>query len=79
MGLVYIDGAVTVYDYIPGDINDDGYVNNKDGTALLRYLANWTLVSINEDALDTDGDGMVTNKDGTALLRYLAGWDVELN
>ena len=61
------------------DINCDGAVTNKDGTALLRYLAGWTLEDIDVNALDTDGDGAVTNKDGTRLLRYLAGWDVEVH
>ena len=79
LGLYYENGKVIVYDYIPGDINGDGVVTNKDGTAMLRYLAGWDLENIVEDALDTDGDGTVTNKDGTRLLRYLAGWDVEIN
>ncbi len=77
--LEYANGSVTAYDYIPGDINNDGTVTNKDGTALLRYLAAWELEELNPDALDTDGDGTVTNKDGTRLLRYLANWDVEIH
>lgn len=79
LDLCYEDGIVNVYNYIPGDINCDGAVTNKDGTALLRYLAGWTLEDIDVNALDTDGDGAVTNKDGTRLLRYLAGWDVEVH
>ena len=76
--LEYNSGCITVFDYIPGDINGDGTVTNKDGTALLRYLAGWELENIIEEALDVDGDGAITNKDGTRLLRYLAGWDVEI-
>ena len=79
LDLRYEGGCVTVYDYLPGDINGDGVVTNKDGTALLRYLAGWEITDIDENALDTDGDGTVTNKDGTRLLRYLAGWDVEVH
>ena len=78
LGLRYENGSVNVYDYIPGDINGDEVVDNKDGTAMLRYLAGWDLDEIVVDALDTDGDGTVTNKDGTRLLRYLAGWEVEI-
>ena len=75
--LEYVNGCVKVFDYIPGDINGDGIVTNKDGTAMLRYLAGWDIYVI-EDALDVDGDGVVCSKDGTRLLRYLAGWDVEI-
>ena len=78
LGLYYENGMITVYDYVPGDINGDGIVTNKDGTAILRYLAGWELDNLVVDALDVDGDGTVTNKDGTRLLRYLAGWDVEI-
>ena len=79
LNLRYEGGFVNVYDYIPGDINGNGIVDNKDGTALLRYLAGWTLTDIDENAVDVDGNGMVDNKDGTRLLRYLAGWNVEVH
>ena len=78
LGLRYENGSVTVYNYIPGDINGDGKVNNKDGTSLLRYLAGWE-IDVVDDALDTDGNGSVSNKDGTRLLQYLAGWNVTVN
>ena len=79
VGFVYISGGIVVASYIPGDINGDEKVNNKDATALLRYLAGWDVDGINTDALDTDGSGMVNNKDATHLLRYLAGWSVTLH
>ena len=78
LNLRYEDGFINVYNYIPGDINGNGVVDNKDGTALLRHLAGWTLEQIDYNALDVDGNGTVDNKDGTRLLRYLAGWDVEV-
>ena len=78
LNLVYENGCITVRNHLPGDINGDGTVTNKDGTALLRYLAGWELENIIEDGLDVDGDGAITNKDGTRLLRYLAGWNVEI-
>lgn len=79
VGFVYISGGIVVASYIPGDINGDEKVNNKDATALLRYLAGWDVDGINTDALDTDGSGTVNNKDATHLLRYLAGWSVTLH
>lgn len=79
VGFVYVGGSVTVASYVPGDINGDGVVDNKDGTHLLRYLAGWDLTNVNNDALDVDGSSKVDDKDGTHLLRYLAGWNVTLH
>ncbi|MBR3963790.1 MAG: hypothetical protein IKJ80_00090 [Clostridia bacterium] len=71
------NGSVRVIEYIPGDINGDGKVNNKDATRLLQYLSDWD-VEVIEAALDTNGDGKVNNKDATRLLQYLSDWDVEI-
>ncbi|MBE6534676.1 MAG: hypothetical protein E7678_06915, partial [Ruminococcaceae bacterium] len=72
-----VSGDITIINYVPGDINDDGAVNSKDTTRLMRYLAGWD-VEVNEAALDINGDGVVNSKDTTRLMRYLAGWDVEI-
>jgi len=76
--LSYESGLVSVYTHVPGDIDGDGIVNNKDATYMLRYLAGWNIEDINTIALDTTGDGRVNNKDGTRLLRYLVQGDVEI-
>ncbi|MGN0443692.1 MAG: Ig-like domain-containing protein [Acutalibacteraceae bacterium] len=65
-------------EYIPGDINNDGAVNNKDLTRLMKYLSGEE-VEVVENALDVNGDGNINNKDLTRLMKYLAGEDVELN
>ena len=68
---------ITSVTHIPGDINDDGSVNNKDLTRLFQYLSDWD-VTVNADALDVNGDGSVNNKDLTRLFQYLSDWDVQI-
>ena len=71
--------SVTVYAHwrLPGDINGDGKVNNKDVTRLQKYLKG-DAVEVVEFNLDVNGDGKVNNKDLTRLQRYLKGGDVEI-
>ena len=63
--------------HIPGDINGDDAVNNKDLTRLFQYLSDWD-VKVNEDVLDINGDKSVNNKDLTRLFQYLSDWDVAI-
>lgn len=70
-------GRSEVIIYKPGDINNDGKVNNKDLSRLFRYLSGWN-VAVNTDRLDVNGDGKVNNKDITRLFKYLSGWKVTL-
>ena len=65
-------------DHIPGDINGDGDVNNKDLTRLFKYLTSYD-VEVQEAALDVNGDGEVNNKDQTRLFKYLSGYPVEIH
>ena len=73
-----VAGEIKIADYIPGDINNDGVVNNKDLTRLFQYLSDWN-VAVNEPALDVNGDGNVNNKDLTRLFQYLSDWNVEIH
>ena len=59
---------------IYGDANGDGKVSAKDVTAMRRYLAMWTGITIDTKASDVDLDGKVTGDDAAILTRYLAGW-----
>lgn len=77
--ITYVDGSVTVYSYMPGDLNGDDKINTKDVVYLLRYIAGWSLDGLVEDALDVNGDGKVNSKDAVHLLRYIAGWSVTLH
>ena len=70
-------GDLHVIEYVPGDINNDGEVNNKDVTRMFQYLSGWE-VEVSEKALDVNGDGNVNNKDMTRLFQYLSNWDVEI-
>ena len=71
------NGQITAITCVPGDINNDGSVNNKDFTRFFQYIAGWNVI-VNEEALDTNGDGKVNNKDVTRLFQYIAGWPVEI-
>ena len=62
---------------LPGDVNGDDIVNNKDFGILRQYLNNWD-VTINESNADVNADGIVNNKDMGILRQYLNNWDVEL-
>ena len=72
LGREHVDG------YLPGDINGDGSVNNKDVTRLFQYLSGWD-IEVVEATLDVNADGSVNNKDVTRLFQYLSDWDVVLN
>lgn len=69
---------VTVSTYIPGDINGDGNVNNRDAARLMQHLAGWDVEYV-AAALDVNIDGIVNNRDAVRLMQYLAGWDVEIH
>ncbi len=71
------NGTITVIEYISGDVNGDGNVNNKDLGVLRRWLNDWD-VEIDELAADVNRDGKVNNKDLGILRRYLNDWDIEL-
>ena len=75
--LAAINGGVEVIDYLKGDINGDGKVNNRDVARLMQYLAGWDVEYV-VAALDVNGDGKVNNRDAARLQQYLAGWDVEI-
>ena len=72
-----INGSVTVSTHTPGDINDDGEVDNKDVVQLFKYLSGWD-IKINFAAADCNGDGERNNKDVVLLFKYLSGWQVTI-
>lgn len=75
--LTVTNGSVKVCSGIPGDINGDKKVNNKDAMLLFQYIAGWG-VEVDLGAVDCNGDGSVNTKDAINLFRYVSGWDVSV-
>lgn len=74
-----VNGCITVIDYIPGDVNDDGLINGKDVTLLRRSIVDDESVHINKSAADVNEDGRINGKDVTFIRRYIVGgYGVEL-
>ena len=65
-------------EYIIGDVDGDGELDDWDGVVLARYLADWDVEISVLEALDIDGNGEITDWDGVMLDRYLAGWDIQI-
>ena len=55
----------------PGDMNDDGKLNNADVILLIRYQAGWTGLTINEAAAVIKEDAIVNMNDIILLIRSL--------
>lgn len=65
--------------WVPGDINGDFEVDNKDIVTLFRYVSGGKDIYVNVTALDTNGDGLVDNKDIVTLFRFVSGGGVTLS
>jgi len=64
-----LDALTITYEYIRGDVNGDGYVNDRDAIYLLRYTLMPEFYPINQNG-DMNGDGDVNDRDAIYLLRY---------
>lgn len=73
------DGSVTVRNFEPGDVNEDGLVNVSDIILVRRYLVGGYDVTINENAANVNDDKIVSSSDIVLIRRYVAGgYGVEL-
>ena len=72
------DGGILVREYIPGDINGDNAVNNRDLSALIKYLIGED-VQVKAAAVDVNDDGEASVKDLMRLYKYLSGWDIDIH
>ena len=70
----------TVYAHwrIPGDVNGDGEVDNRDVTWLIRCL-NYPGVEAVEANMDTNGDKKLDSGDVAQLIRFIKYQDVDLH
>ncbi|MCL1819849.1 MAG: dockerin type I domain-containing protein [Oscillospiraceae bacterium] len=68
---VYKNTNETEDNFIYGDLNRDGVVNNADLILLLRYFAQPN-IAIDIAAADVNGDGVVNNADLILLLRFFS-------
>ena len=59
---------------IIGDANGDGKVNAADASAVMKYVAGWKGVKIDEGQADINDDGYITLADVSELLKRIAGW-----
>ena len=58
---------------IPGDANDDGFVNLSDAVHIMRKG-----FPMNTANADVNGDGKVDEQDALLVMQYAAGWHVTL-
>ncbi len=63
-------GDAEVVDYLPGDVNNDGKLNNQDAIHLLKHVMNSAQYTINQSG-DMNGDGKVNNQDAIYLLKHI--------
>lgn len=68
-----VNGAVTVIDYTPGDLNGDKNVNTTDVILLRRYIVGGYNTSINEAAADVNNDGKINATDVILIRRFIVG------
>ena len=61
---------------LPGDVNNDFYVNSMDMVMLAQYIAKWYVPRIDLLAADGNCDGVINSKDVVLLAQYVANWAV---
>ena len=65
---------------LPGDINEDGFINASDASYLLKYIADYSDTQCKDRVKefrctefgDINGDGKITPVDASLLLAYTA-------
>lgn len=56
-----------------GDVNDDGKVNVRDVSVLMRFCASYE-IDVNRQSCDVNADEKINVRDVALMMRYLAGW-----
>lgn len=68
-----VNGTVTVIDYIPGDLFEDGVINTKDVRIIRQLINGHCSVEVKEAAADVNADGVINTKDTRLIRRYING------
>lgn len=71
-GGAYYKAKIELPEGLPGDINKDGAVNNKDVVALFNHVSGGD-AEVDEVACDCNNDKQVNNKDVVTLFKYVSG------
>lgn len=67
-----VNGDITVIDYMPGDVNQDGKITTTDVVFIRRYMTGgYTLNVFNENAADVNADGKINTTDIVMIRRYI--------
>lgn len=78
--LAFSNGAITVINYTPGDVNNDSNINMTDVILIRRYIVGGYGANINEKAADVNADGNINMTDVILIRRYIVGgYGVVLN
>lgn len=67
------DGEISISEYTPGDLNEDGKINSTDVIMMRRQIAGGYEQKVNEAACDVNGDGRINSSDVILVRRYIAG------
>lgn len=66
------NGYITVIDYTPGDVNEDGQINATDCVYIRRYITGgYNLNVFSEAAADVNADGKINSTDIVLIRRYI--------
>lgn len=67
-----INGYITVIDYMPGDVNEDGKITTTDCVFIRRYITGgYSLPVFNNNAADVNADGKINTTDIVMIRRYI--------
>lgn len=65
--------AVTIEDYMRGDVDDDGVIDLADAVLVINYYVGKPVNKFVEKAADTDGDGTIDLADAVKIINYYVG------
>ena len=88
-----VQSRITIIDYTPGDVNDDGIISMLDTVLISRFIVDGCTydpdgyaIRLNEKAADVNDDGIISMLDTVMISRYIVdgcktdpnGYNIEL-